>query len=252
MSQNLFSEQQIEDYHTEGYLVVPRLFGEEELALVDRTVRQLTAEALASGNYADKMELEPESIGADEPVVRRLYEPFRQHENFRQLATDPRIVNRLTGLIGPDIHLQHSKLNMKPAKVGSVVEWHQDLAYFPHSNDDLVSLLIYLDDATEENGCLQVLPRHHHHFFDHRLSDGSFAGMITETVGSKCGGAVRWRRLWNQASAAMITARAMPSVFHEVEELDTHAVVQTRGGITVRRSDRQARRRHQRLAIRSG
>ena len=182
MSQNLFSEQQIEDYHTEGYLVVPRLFGEEELALVDRTVRQLTAEALASGNYADKMELEPESIGADEPVVRRLYEPFRQHENFRQLATDPRIVNRLTGLIGPDIHLQHSKLNMKPAKVGSVVEWHQDLAYFPHSNDDLVSLLIYLDDATEENGCLQVLPRHHHHFFDHRLPDGSFAGMVTEPI----------------------------------------------------------------------
>lgn len=29
---------------------------------------------------------------------------------------------------------------------------------FPHTNDDLVTTLVYLDDATEENGCLQVLP----------------------------------------------------------------------------------------------
>ena len=58
---------------------------------------------------------------------------------------------------------------MKPSRVGSAVEWHQDLAYFPHTNPDLVNTLIYLDDATEENGCLQVLPRQHDRFFDHRF-----------------------------------------------------------------------------------
>jgi hypothetical protein len=71
---------------------------------------------------------------------------------------------------------------MKPAKVGSVVEWHQDLAYFPHTNVDLVTTLIYLDEATEENGCLQVLPRHHHHFFEHSDAEGKFAGMISEDL----------------------------------------------------------------------
>ena len=71
---------------------------------------------------------------------------------------------------------------MKPAKVGSVVEWHQDLAYFPHTNVDLVSTLIYLDEATEENGCLQVLPRHHHHFFEHSDAEGRFVGMISEDL----------------------------------------------------------------------
>jgi hypothetical protein len=92
------------------------------------------------------------------------------------------MLDRIESLIGPDLNLQHSKLNMKPAKVGSVVEWHQDLAYFPHTNDDLVTTLLYLDDATEENGCLQVLPRHHTHFFDHSTPDGEFAGMITEEL----------------------------------------------------------------------
>jgi ectoine hydroxylase-related dioxygenase (phytanoyl-CoA dioxygenase family) len=73
---------------------------------------------------------------------------------------------------------------MKPARVGSSIEWHQDLAFFPHTNDDLVTTLVYLDEATEQNGCLQVLPRHHCHYFNHALPDGTFAGMITEDIGS--------------------------------------------------------------------
>ncbi|MBS9440219.1 hypothetical protein EAE89_00240 [Photorhabdus heterorhabditis] len=48
--------------------------------------------------------------------------------------------------------------------------------------DDLVGVLIYLDDATSENGCLEVLPRQHTRSFDHSLPDGSFAGMITEEI----------------------------------------------------------------------
>jgi ectoine hydroxylase-related dioxygenase (phytanoyl-CoA dioxygenase family) len=98
------------------------------------------------------------------------------------LANDERLADAVESLIGPNFNLQHSKLNMKPAKVGSPVEWHQDMAYFPHTNDDLVTTLIYLDDATEENGCLQVLPRRHTHYFNHTGADGRFAGMITEDL----------------------------------------------------------------------
>ncbi len=128
------------------------------------------------------LELEPENVHGRR-VPRRIYNPYDQDESFRCLANDPRILDRIESLIGPDFNLQHSKLNMKPAQVGSVVEWHQDLAYFPHTNDDLVTTLIYLDDATEANGCLQVLPRHHHHYFDHCAPDGSFLGMIREDLG---------------------------------------------------------------------
>ena len=87
-------------------------------------------------------------------------------------------------ILGHDLNLHHSKLNMKPTKVGSVVEWHQDLAYLPHTNDDLMTVMIYLDDATSANGCVQVIPRRHTQFFDHHTEDGYFAGMITEDVES--------------------------------------------------------------------
>lgn len=175
------NREQVEQYRREGYVVAPRLFDAGDLARADAAVQELIARAARDGNTQQVLELEPTPLDGM-PVARRVYNPFHAHETFRALATDPRILGRVASLIGPDLAVQHSKLNMKPAKVGSVVEWHQDMTYFPHTNDSLVTLLIYLDDADESNGCLQVLPRNHHHYFNHTLPDGSFAGMITEPV----------------------------------------------------------------------
>lgn len=181
MLQHPLSEAEVDHYRTEGYLVVPALFGPGDLEAIDRTIREMTERALAGGDLAGVLELEPEATDGQR-VARRIYNPYDAHEAFRALANDARLVDRIESLIGPNINIQHSKLNMKPARVGSVVEWHQDLAYFPHTNDDLVTTLVYLDEANEENGCLQVLPRHHHHYFDHTAPDGTFAGMITEDI----------------------------------------------------------------------
>ena len=181
MKKHPLTDKQIEQYKIEGYLVVERVFGPDDLAVVDETIRELTDRAVAGEDMSQVLELEPEPVDGQR-VPRRIFNPYDQHEAFRGLATDPRVLDRIESLIGGDFNLQHSKLNMKPAKVGSVVDWHQDLAYFPHTNDDLVTTLVYLDDANEENGCLQVLPRHHHHYFDHTGPDGKFAGMISEDL----------------------------------------------------------------------
>src|SRR5262249_49437503 len=175
------TDEQVDYYRNEGYVVVERLFDADTLAKVDATIRQMTDQALSGGDFSKVLELEPEPVEGQR-VPRRIFSPYDQHETFRALAHDPRLLDKVESLIGGDFNLQHSKLNMKPAKVGSIVEWHQDLAYFPHTNDSLVTTLVYLDDATEQNGCLQVLPRHHTHFFNHAGPDGLFAGMITEPV----------------------------------------------------------------------
>jgi ectoine hydroxylase-related dioxygenase (phytanoyl-CoA dioxygenase family) len=181
MSSYQLTDAQRAQYFREGYVVIERLFDAADLARVDDTIREMTDRAIASGGDAKVMEFEPQACDGRR-VCRRIYHPFEQHEAFRALAEDARMLDRVESLIGRDINLQHSKLNMKPARVGSVVEWHQDLAYFPHTNDSLVTTLVYLDDATEENGCLQVLPRHHTHYFSHARPDGLFAGMITEAI----------------------------------------------------------------------
>jgi ectoine hydroxylase-related dioxygenase (phytanoyl-CoA dioxygenase family) len=181
MSEHSLSDRQVEAYRRDGFVVVERLFNGDDLAHVDATIRQMTDQALSGGDFSKVLELEPEPIEGKR-VPRRIFNPYDQHETFRALAHDSRLTDKIESLITSAFNLQHSKLNMKPAKVGSAVEWHQDMAYFPHTNDDLVTTLIYLDDATEENGCLQVLPRHHTHYFSHDTADGKFAGMITEDL----------------------------------------------------------------------
>lgn len=178
-----FSEEEIAHYHMEGYVVAPRLFDIQEVERAKETIREMTRAALASGDHSKVMELEPEAVDG-ERVPRRIYDPFLAHETFRAMGTDARVLDRIEDLIGPDICCNLSKLNMKPAKVGSVVDWHQDLTYYPHTNADLVTVLVYLDDATVENGCLQVIPRHQHAYFSHSDKQGNFAGMITEDLDS--------------------------------------------------------------------
>jgi ectoine hydroxylase-related dioxygenase (phytanoyl-CoA dioxygenase family) len=181
MPGHALTEQQVEHYNKEGYLVVNSILTASDLTEIDGTICEMTDRALNGNEMSQILELEPEPVDGKR-VPRRIYNPYDQHETFRKVATNPRILDPIESLIGANINLQHSKLNMKPAKVGSVVEWHQDLAYFPHTNADLVTTLIYLDEATEENGCLQVLPRHHHHFFEHSDAEGKFTGMISEDL----------------------------------------------------------------------
>ena len=101
------------------------------------------------------------------------------HPAFRDIAFSKKIADILTPLIGPSgIRYQTGKLNMKAAGYGAAVEWHQDWAFYPHTNDDLLAIGIYLDDCGPDNGPLMVIPGSHRWpVFDHH-SGGVFCGAI--------------------------------------------------------------------------
>jgi ectoine hydroxylase-related dioxygenase (phytanoyl-CoA dioxygenase family) len=86
-------------------------------------------------------------------------------------------------LIGPNIQLHHTKLNLKPPSSREArFEWHQDYPFFPHTNFDLLAVMIYFDDATEENGCLTIIPGSHkwgprNHLF---AKDGAFSSQLED------------------------------------------------------------------------
>ena len=68
------------------------------------------------------------------------------------------MLNMGAQLIGPGIRLNNTKLNLKSGGFGSAVEWHQDLAFYPHTNDDLLAVGVCMDDMMLLNGCLLVIP----------------------------------------------------------------------------------------------
>ena len=76
-----------------------------------------------------------------------------RHDAFKNLACDPRITQRVAKLIGDDVQLVNSKLATKPKKKGAGgFDWHQDFAYYTHTNFDLVTVALGLDDVSPENG----------------------------------------------------------------------------------------------------
>ena len=94
------------------------------------------------------------------------------------MVRHPNILEALKRLWGPSIRFDVSKLNLKAAGYGAPVEWHQDWAFYPHTNDDLAAVGIMIDDVDEENGPLLVIPGSHQGpIFDHH-ADGVFCGSM--------------------------------------------------------------------------
>ena len=80
------------------------------------------------------------------------------------------------GALGASIRFDLSKLNLKAAGYGAPVEWHQDWAFYPHTNDDLAAVGIMIDDVDETNGPLMVIPGSHKGpIFDHHDDRASSA-----------------------------------------------------------------------------
>jgi phytanoyl-CoA hydroxylase len=164
------TKEQVQFYRDNGYLVIDKLFNETEVATALKAIDEIL-DCVDTSSVAEK---EP----ADPNVIRRIWSPSKRHPVFVELAESEKLLDCVEGLIGSNILFHYSKLNMKYSKVGSVVEWHQDLSYYPHTNTDLLSCLIYLDDATTENGCLEVIPdAHHFGILDHYIN-GYFRGKI--------------------------------------------------------------------------
>ena len=93
--------------------------------------------------------------------MRRIKTPHAHRRRlFRAPAATPKIVAILKDLWGT-VRFDTGKLNMKSAGYGAPVEWHQDWAFYPHTNDDLAAVGIMIDDATLENGPMMVVPGSH-------------------------------------------------------------------------------------------
>ena len=98
---------------------------------------------------------------ADQPALRRVQAPTEISEAFYDAMSDSRMTDMVADLIGPDVQLHHTKINSKLPGAATEVKWHQDFLFTPHTNSNVVTALLMIDDVTEENGPLEVLPGSH-------------------------------------------------------------------------------------------
>lgn len=179
----VLSQAQIDGYRKDGYLVLERHLPADVLATVHDEIARFEEESRSLTASNDRLELE-DGHTSTEPRVRRIRLPHTISDVVRELMLSDRILAPARDLIGPDLRLHTTKLNMKSPGNGAAVEWHQDYAFYPHTNDDILAIGVILDDMGSENGPLMVYPGSHRGpVHDHHV-DGVFAGaFLPEEVG---------------------------------------------------------------------
>jgi phytanoyl-CoA hydroxylase len=162
------TEEEVKQYWEDGFLVMNDILSADELELL----RGLSEDPQITKNRSqeDYTNNTVHMLGLT-----------GMHPAFMDLTKHPKIVSSIIPLLGPDIQLQHSKLATKPPTRGTgVFPWHQDLGYYPHTNTDLLSVMVMLDDATIENGCMQMVKQSHKLGLLDHTKEGLFTGNCTE------------------------------------------------------------------------
>lgn len=169
--------QQIDAYHRDGFIVVENVFSPAEIDELRDVTDDFVEQSRNVTEHTDVYDLEP-GHSAEQPRVRRIKTPHAQHEAYRKAVHNERVLDVLRPLIGDAIKFDESKLNLKEAGFGAAVEWHQDWAFYPATNDDMCAVGIMLDDCAMENGPLLIIPGSHKGpVYDHH-ADGRFCGAI--------------------------------------------------------------------------
>jgi phytanoyl-CoA hydroxylase len=174
----MISDKDVETYRRDGVIVVPEVLDGETLGQVRQVIAELVAGAAEVTEHTEIYDLEPGHT-RENPRVRRIKTPHKVHPIFNEIARSAPVIDILKKLIGPNLRLHGSKLNMKSAQYGSPVEWHQDWAFYPHTNDDVLAIGVLLDDCDLANGPMLVTPgTHKAEVWNHHGEDGCFAGLI--------------------------------------------------------------------------
>ena len=148
------SQEQLDRFEREGYLLFPGLFTPEEIRSLQAEVPRLYAQHRPE-NVREK--------GSN--AVRTNFAAHLYSAPFARLARHPRMVLPVTQRFGEDVYMHQFKINGKMAFDGDVWQWHQD--YGTWKNDDLMpepramNVAIFLDEVNEFNGPLMFIPGSH-------------------------------------------------------------------------------------------
>ena len=175
VEREVLSGEQVGFYEENGYLVLENRLDAGMIEAVRAEIARLEQFAVGMTESDDRIDLE-DSHRPDDPRVRRIKLPHTQSRLFNELLHSDTILAPVRDLIGPDLRLHTTKLNMKSAGYGAAIEWHQDFAFYPHTNDDVLAVAVIIDDMKLENGPLMVFPGSHKGPIHDHHDDGVFAG----------------------------------------------------------------------------
>ncbi|HAU40832.1 MAG TPA: restriction endonuclease subunit S [Gammaproteobacteria bacterium] len=178
----MLNETQISEFKRQGYLMLPGLVSEtvrgDLLSQLQEWVEESRQHEANYGfdtpNSKARFDLEQGHTSSN-PRLRRVANPTDISEIYQRLLFEGDLPEVVSDLIGPNVFFHHCKLNNKFPGAGTRVEYHADHPFDPHTNDDGITVLLFLDDMDEGNGCARLVPGSHRERYTH-FHDGKFIG----------------------------------------------------------------------------
>jgi ectoine hydroxylase-related dioxygenase (phytanoyl-CoA dioxygenase family) len=151
----MLTHPQIEQFHREGWCVVPRFFSVREVEAMRAEMEALRASGLI-GNVATAGDGRTE---ATDKVNLQICPLWKKSRFFSALPFHAPVVEAVAALLGHPVMFRLDQIFLKPARKGMGTSWHQDNFYFklpePHRG---TGMWIALHDATAANGTMRIVP----------------------------------------------------------------------------------------------
>lgn len=155
------SDDQVEFFHEHGYVSGIKLLNDHQINQLNREL----AEIMDPKHPDHDLFYEFHSNESTDPdrIVFHSLGHWRMTPGFHDILWNPAFLMAAHQLLGEKgVRFWHDQLFCKPAKHGGVVAWHQDFSYWTRTTPmQHLTVWVGLDDATQENGCLQYIPGSH-------------------------------------------------------------------------------------------
>lgn len=182
------TQSRIDQFWRDGVLLVEDAVTPDQLAALRGQFATWVEESRRhDGDYGETMDgrarfsVQP-GHSAIRPALRRVQSPEEVSPACLDVMRNARTVEICADLIGPNLRFHHGKVNSKLPGSATEVKFHQDFAFQPMTNDDLVTALLFIDEVTDENGPLEVVPGTHKGPILSHWQDGRFTGAITDEM----------------------------------------------------------------------
>ena len=148
------TKDQLSHFDTEGWLLLKNRFSQTEIDVLKNELPKIFA-----------MRREEVWREKDGEAVRTAFAAHTYNEAFNRLGRHPRLIEPVMQLLDGPVYMHQYKINGKAAFNGDVWQWHQD--YGTWARDDqmpqprAMNIAMFLDEVTEFNGPLYLIPRSH-------------------------------------------------------------------------------------------
>lgn len=188
---NVLTSAQVERFNRDGYLLLENAIDPTMLAKLNAEFDQWKEESrhqiepygVTYDNRA-RFDLEP-GHNAEQPALRRIASPIEISDTYLKFMRNNKALDAVSDLLGPNIKFNNSKINSKQPGTATQIKFHQDFLFEPRTNNDMVTVLFFLDGLTPENGPLEVVPGSHKGELYEHWHDGVYTGAVAPEVMDK-------------------------------------------------------------------